>query len=73
MASGAERQRRLRRRRDRGLIPLTVDVDEVALPEALAAAGFLRRDQTDDRKALRAATERFLAAVTVADLHAKKP
>ncbi|MFB9982443.1 hypothetical protein ACFSQQ_24885 [Mesorhizobium kowhaii] len=49
--SPAERMRRSRELRDKGLIPLSIDVDEVALPAYLVAVGYLASADVDDHGA----------------------
>jgi hypothetical protein len=55
--SSAIRQRRYRDRQRGGRVVLTVEVDEVALSEALLAAGFISPEHADDRQALETALE----------------
>ncbi|TGR97924.1 hypothetical protein EN852_036640 [Mesorhizobium sp. M2E.F.Ca.ET.209.01.1.1] len=63
--SGTERMRRHRQRLRQGRMPLVVDVPEVELTEFLARVGYLNC-QTEDRAALRKATERWIADATSA-------
>lgn len=59
-ATGAERQRRHRARARAGRVVIPVEADDVALAEALIAAGFLSPGRADDREALAEATARVL-------------
>jgi len=63
MNRSADRMRVLRARRQRGRIPLVVEVDEVLLCERLIAAGFLGTNQQDDRTAVSDAVSRLLDAL----------
>lgn len=58
--TAAARQRRFRERRRRGVIPLTVEVDEVGLAEALIEAGEITPAEAEDREALARGLERVL-------------
>jgi hypothetical protein len=69
MSPAAERMRRTRERRAKGLMPLSINVDEVALPALLVAAGFLASAAVDDRGAIRAALQRYLADVASPDAY----
>jgi hypothetical protein len=72
MASGADRQRRYRARRRKGLMSLRA----VAVPDdwglTLADAGLIGPDQVDDPDAIRIATERFIARVRISTLQPQK-
>jgi hypothetical protein len=57
MSSAAARQQRYRARVRDGRVVLTVEVDEVALSEALVATGFISPEYADDRQALETALE----------------
>jgi hypothetical protein len=59
-SSGALRQRRHRERQRDGLVILHVSVDEVALAEQMAIAGFLAPTDAYDRKKLTQALERII-------------
>ena len=65
MSTSAARMARWQRHRT-GRIPLSIEVDEVALCEALIEHGLLNRAQADDRLALAKAVEHPL------DLHFKQ-
>ena len=67
--SPAERMRRSRELRAKGLMPLSIDVDEVAVPAFLVAAGHLASADVDDRSAIRAALQRYLADVASPDAY----
>jgi hypothetical protein len=56
----ALRQRKRRERQRDGLIVLPVEVDAVALAEALIAAKFLQPQEYDDRDALRRRLEHVI-------------
>ena len=58
--SSAARTARWRERHRTGRIPLSIEVDEVALTEALIEHGLLDRNQADDRLALAKAVEHAL-------------
>ena len=60
-SSAAARQRRRRERERRGLVVLTIEVDEVALAEQLICAGFLAPAEVDNREAITAALERVVS------------
>ncbi len=53
-------QRAYRQRNKAGLMVLRVAIDDVAVPEALAEAGFLDPKKLDDRAAVAAAIEDLL-------------
>lgn len=61
----AERQKRLRERRDLGRIVLPIEFVEVEVVEALQAAGLLHVDPNHNpsRKAIREALERALVQI----------
>jgi len=60
VSSSAARMARLRERHRTGRIPLSIEVDEVALTETLIEHGLLDRAQADDRLALAKAVEHVL-------------
>lgn len=70
MATSADRQKRLRRRRARGLQSLTIDVPDV-WPDTLISGGYLSPGQAEDRDAIRKATERFIATTRISVLREK--
>jgi len=57
----AGRMQRYRERQRAGLIRLSIDVDDTAVPEMLASNGYIARDRIDDRDAIGEALGRFLA------------
>jgi hypothetical protein len=59
-STSAVRMARWRRRNAAGRIPLTIEIDEVALTELLVEHGMLERSRADDRVALALAVERVL-------------
>ncbi|MER8431389.1 hypothetical protein [Mesorhizobium caraganae] len=59
--SAAERMRKTRQRRHKGVIPVSIDIDDVRVPALLVAAGFLASKDADDRKAIGAALESYIA------------
>jgi hypothetical protein len=61
--SSAERQRRARERRARGLAVYTVEAEEVGLEDALIKLGWLHAWQTDNRAEVDAALSAFVASV----------
>lgn len=62
--SGADRMRKYRERRRRGLEVWEVQVDVVALSEALVDGGWLAAWDADNREAAQAALAEMLASVT---------
>jgi|GEM_PF-4386891 len=64
MTAAADRMRLHRARRKAGRLRLTVEVDDVATPEALAEAGYLSPNQIDDPAAIALALERAVADLT---------
>ncbi len=58
--TAATRQRRYRQRQRRGRAVVSVEVDLIALAEALIETGFLRLDEAGDFDAVCRATSRFL-------------
>lgn len=68
LTSSAERQRRWRKRQQRGLLRVSFDVDEISHTEMLIAAGYLRPEQADDRAAINLATQRLNARLAVGDI-----
>jgi hypothetical protein len=51
--------RRTRERRDKGLMPVSIDIHDVRVPAFLVVAGYLK--DADDRNAIPAALERWIA------------
>jgi hypothetical protein len=67
--SAAERKARLREREARGLVVLGVEVDQVALGDALLAAGLLAGPhELDDRDKLSHALSRLVALILAGKL-----
>jgi len=64
----AERSKRTREHRNRGLISLRVDAEHVGL-EHLLLNGYLRPNEQDDRAALERATGRMLADLIQLEPH----
>ncbi|MPZ38495.1 MAG: hypothetical protein GEU95_10565 [Rhizobiales bacterium] len=60
MSNVADRVRAYRKRRNDGLVCITIEIPEVELAEGLYGCCFLKRSEIDDREAIRAATERFV-------------
>jgi hypothetical protein len=58
--TAAAKQRAYRDRRRSGRVVLRIEIDEVALVETLIAAGYLPREQDDDRAAVQAALTSML-------------
>jgi hypothetical protein len=56
----SERVRAYRERRRAGLIQLTIEVDEIALPEKLVEAGLLSPARIDNRDAIIRGIERIV-------------
>jgi hypothetical protein len=56
-----ERVRAYRERRRAGLIQLTIEIDEIALPEKLCEAGLLSPARIDNRDAIIRAVEKLIA------------
>jgi hypothetical protein len=57
----AERQRRFKDRRRRGLVCITIEIDPATVGDALRAAGVLDACAEDDAEHLARALERLLA------------
>lgn len=75
--SSADRQRRHHSRIMNGRMIIRVEISDVAVPEALIAAGLLSRDARDDRAAIGRAIEQviedyrqFIEALVAADASA---
>ncbi|PBB79072.1 hypothetical protein CK218_22240 [Mesorhizobium sp. WSM3879] len=64
--TGAERMRKHRQRLREGTMPIVIDVDAVNLSAFLVAAGHLAADLAEDREAIRAAAEIWIARATCA-------
>jgi hypothetical protein len=67
VSSPADRQKSYRQRRDRGEIVLPITISDVAVCEALVAAGFLDPMHKDDRQALARAIERVIETLALRD------
>jgi hypothetical protein len=65
MSTAAARQRARRRRQRLGLVQLLVEVDEVALAEALIDAGDLQAHEAEDRGSLARGLGRLLGRLLV--------
>ena len=63
----ADRSRRYRQRVSNGRLLVTVEIDDVTVPVALVAAGFLAADACDDRQAIAHAIQRVIEALAVGD------
>jgi hypothetical protein len=57
----SERVRAYRERQRAGLIQLTIEIDEIALPEKLVEAGLLSPARIDNRDAIIRAVEKLIA------------
>ncbi|SFP98124.1 hypothetical protein SAMN03159463_05305 [Mesorhizobium sp. NFR06] len=60
--SPAERMRRTRERRHKGLMPVMIDIHDVEVPAFLVVAGYLK--DANDREAIPAALQRWIADET---------
>ena len=63
----ADRARRYRQRVSNGRIMITIEIDDVAVPEALALHGFLPANLKDDRQAVARAVEKLIETLIVAE------
>ncbi|TPM11527.1 hypothetical protein FJ960_01935 [Mesorhizobium sp. B2-3-11] len=64
-ATTSTERSKAKRSRDRsGLVPLQIDVDEVAVSEFMILGGWLPCNQADNRKALRKALGSWIAAAS---------